>query len=232
MSSQLFDAAHLTRDQKIAEAKRLRDDGNSIRQIANKLGVGKETARCWVNPQAREKNIIKSRRRREENPEYYRKAWNQWEQNNPDKARATRTKASRTYKTRHIAKIRSYNNEYTIRRRKTDILFKLAFDLRCRLRLALKNGQKRGSAVKDLGCTVAELKAHLESHFLPGMTWENHGKWHIDHKKPLASFDLTDRQQFFEACHYTNLQPLWAEDNFRKGARDAHSSPNFDPAAA
>jgi hypothetical protein len=48
------------------------------------------------------------------------------------------------------------------------------------------------------------------------MTWDNWTTdgWHIDHIKPLASsFDLTDRKQFLEACHYTNLQPLWAKDN-------------------
>lgn len=64
-----------------------------------------------------------------------------------------------------------------------------------------------------------ELRAHLETRFLPGMTWENYGAWHIDHVRPLASFDLTDRAQLLQACHYTNLQPLWARDNRSKGAR-------------
>ena len=70
-----------------------------------------------------------------------------------------------------------------------------------------------------LGCTVAEARAHLESQFLLGMSWDNHGEWHIDHIKPCASFDLTDFEQQKRCMHYTNLQPLWAEDNLRKGAR-------------
>ena len=87
--------------------------------------------------------------------------------------------------------------------------------------LALKGAVKAGSSVQDLGCTVEELKAHIESQFKDGMTWSNHGVdgWHIDHIVPLASFDLTNRDQFLKAVNYTNLQPLWAFDNLSKGAR-------------
>ena len=52
--------------------------------------------------------------------------------------------------------------------------------------------------------------------FKPGMTWENHGDWHIDHIIPLASFDLTKRSELKKACHFTNLQPLWASENIVK----------------
>jgi hypothetical protein len=51
------------------------------------------------------------------------------------------------------------------------------------------------------------------------MTWDNYGDWHLDHKKPLISFDLTDLEQFRVAAHYTNLQPLWALDNLKKGSK-------------
>ena len=50
------------------------------------------------------------------------------------------------------------------------------------------------------------------------MAWKNYGKWHIDHIIPLDSFDLTIREQLLEACHFTNLQPLWEEDNLKKGS--------------
>ena len=109
-------------------------------------------------------------------------------------------------------------NFYFNNRRKTDIQFKLSHNLRVRLISAIKGNYKVGSAVKDLGCSVEELKSYIESKFQPGMSWDNWNKdgWHIDHIKPLASFDLTDRNQLLEACHYTNLQPLWATDNIIK----------------
>jgi len=86
------------------------------------------------------------------------------------------------------------------------------------MRIALKHKIKTGSSVRDLGCTLEQLKAHLESQFQLGMTWENHGVqgWHVDHIIPLASFNLADRDQLLKACHYTNLQPLWAKDNWSK----------------
>lgn len=70
----------------------------------------------------------------------------------------------------------------------------------------------------SLGCSAAELRVHIERQFLKGMSWSNRADWHIDHIRPLASFDLTDPEQLRAACHFSNLRPLWAEDNLRKGA--------------
>lgn len=119
------------------------------------------------------------------------------------------------------------NTEYKQNLRKNDINYKLADLLRTRIRSAIKNNQKAGSAVSDLGCSIQEAKQYLESKFyhhpITGerMTWDNRGLygWHIDHIIPLISFDLSDREQFLKACHYTNLQPLWSEDNLSKGGK-------------
>lgn len=111
--------------------------------------------------------------------------------------------------------------DYVSKRIKKDLSFKIKFRIRDRLRKALKTNQKKGSAIEDLGCTIEELKLHLESKFHPGMTWDNYGLhgWHIDHIKPLIRFNLEDIDQFKQACHYSNLQPLWAKDNLSKGAK-------------
>lgn len=133
---------------------------------------------------------------------------------NPKSAEAHR-QACRNYRQKESSKQAAA--EYSRTRYKQDIDFKLSNSLRRRTRMALKRGQKAGSAVKDLGCSIEFLKQHLEYQFQKGMSWGNYGKWHIDHKQPLASFDLTNRKQFLKACHYTNLQPLWAADNQSKG---------------
>lgn len=107
------------------------------------------------------------------------------------------------------------------KKRKTDISERLSLRLRHRLYFALLKNIEANRAVRDLGCSIAEFKAYIEAQFLPGMSWDNHDfyGWHLDHIRPLASFDLTNREELRLACYYTNYQPLWAKDNLRKGAR-------------
>ena len=111
--------------------------------------------------------------------------------------------------------------EYYKNRRNTDLIFKIKANLRTRLWSAIKNGHKTGSAVRDLGCSIDELKIYLEKQFQLDMTWDNWTTdgWHIDHIKPLASFDLTNEEELKRACHYSNLQPLWAIDNLCKSSK-------------
>ena len=88
-----------------------------------------------------------------------------------------------------------------------------------RIRGALRNfkANKYFSSQELVGCTLLKLRQHLESQFTTGMTWENQGDWHIDHIMPCAAFDLTKRSEQKKCFHYTNLQPLWAIDNLKKG---------------
>ncbi len=72
-----------------------------------------------------------------------------------------------------------------------------------------------------IGCSLDDLWAWLETHFSPGMTRENRGTWEVDHRRPCASFDLSDPEQQRECFHYTNLQPLWVLDHHVKTALDA-----------
>lgn len=89
--------------------------------------------------------------------------------------------------------------------------------MRARLWAAVK-GKTNGRLIGRLPYTAADLVSHLSSMLAPGMTMENYGAWHIDHKKPCAKFDQTDPKQFEECWALSNLQPLWATDNCKKGA--------------
>ena len=126
----------------------------------------------------------------------------------------------RAYKQRPDVKIRQreWENQYRKERYHNDINYKLLVLLRNRITSAINHNYKSGSAIDDLGCTIEEFKDHIESQFKEGMTWDNWTTdgWHIDHKKQLSNFDLTDREQFKEAAHYTNLQPLWWWENLEK----------------
>jgi hypothetical protein len=127
---------------------------------------------------------------------------------------------NRQWRISNLPQIRGKQCRYHARRMARDINYRLACLLRARLVATLRRG-RAGSAVRDLGMTIAEFKAHMESQFLPGMTWDNWGKvagtWQIDHLYPLAAADLTDRAQLLAVCNYRNLQPLWFADNNAKG---------------
>lgn len=148
-----------------------------------------------------------------------RKSKKKWKLNNPDKVREINR--------RYELKNRDRRNKQRRERRKSDPSYRMAMNLRRAVIRRIKGEAKGGSAVSDLGCTIDQLKIHLESKFYKNirtgeeMSWDNYGHkgWHIDHIVPLASFDLTDRRQFLKACHYTNLQPLWWFDNLSKGAK-------------
>ena len=132
---------------------------------------------------------------------------------NWDKEKQKRTRRAWREKTR--ARRRKELQE----KRRTDLNYRLGINLRNRIRKALHSGQKAGSAVRDLGCSIQFFKKYLEQQFSPGMTWENYGArhgWVIDHIKELCQFDLTDQKQFLKATHYTNQRPLWAKENLHR----------------
>ena len=119
-----------------------------------------------------------------------------WKQQHPDRAKANNLRSAE--------KNRLSSN---LRRRLAEVR------KRCPLPFGIS------VATSFLGCSLDELRDHLERQFQDGMTWENWGRqgWHIDHIKPLLHFDLEDEAQLRLACHYTNLQPLWWRDNIVKG---------------
>ena len=160
---------------------------------------GKEKQRQWLK---------KNRERRNASVR-------KWRQLNREKVAAIQRKAAR--KRRLSGKTGFYKRN----RYQNDQKYRLMRNLRTRLCGAFRaqGVRKTTSTMKLCGCSLEKLKQHLESQFTEGMTWDNKGDWHVDHIKPCASFDLTDPEEQKKCFHYTNLQPLWALDNMRKGAK-------------
>ena len=128
--------------------------------------------------------------------------------------REVRLQASKEYK--KSDKYREYARKYMAKRLKENVNVLLASRMRHRIHRALKNNFKASSMKEFIGCSMDELRLHLESRFNKDMTWDNYGEWHIDHVIPISSFDLSDPEQQRKCFHYSNLQPLWAMDNFVK----------------
>ena len=125
--------------------------------------------------------------------------------------REVRKKANRKYQQHNKKKL-----YLGWKKRREDVGFRIACNLRNRVGMALKGKHKRGKTLELLGCDIDTLKQHLENKFTKGMSFENYGAWHIDHIQRCISFDLSKEEEQKKCLHYTNLQPLWAEDNLRK----------------
>ena len=141
-----------------------------------------------------------------------------WREKNPEKVRA----ASKKYSKENPEKERARHKKYMRRRRQEDPIFRLLHNMRGNLSRCLSGKQKNSHTMQYVNMTPDELMDYLEGRFTEGMTRDNYGEWHVDHIRPLASFDFTGpdkEEQLHMAWNYTNLQPLWAADNMSKGAK-------------
>lgn len=165
----------------------------------------------------REQAKVRWANRTQEQVEAEQERVRKWRKDNAEYARKKR----KAYYQKNQKRIIQQKKEYTRRKRAEDPYFRLKCSLRSRIRNAMFGISKSASTMELIGCSVEEYRAHLESQFTDGMTWENYGigGWHIDHIKPCVSFDLTDPEQQKECFNYKNTRPLWAKDNIRKGGK-------------
>ena len=124
------------------------------------------------------------------------------------------------YRKNNVDKIRETKRNYERNRKTNDPLYKLVANFRTAIWTVLKenNMDKYGHYFEILRYTPDELAIHLEKQFTSDMTWENYGEWHVDHKKPITSFNFQEMgdDEFMKCWSLDNLQPLWGEENIRK----------------
>jgi hypothetical protein len=162
-----------------------------------------------------------------ENKEAKNRKAREWQRANPEKVKSYQQK----YRTTH--------GDLMLARRKLRDKLKRSTPqgrLENNIKAAIHRGltaeaKRRRPTFALLGYTVDDLRSHLEKQFQPGMTWENYGEWHVDHKVPLAAhnYETPDDIDFKKAWALNNLQPLWAIDNHSKGAK---LSKPFQPSLA
>jgi hypothetical protein len=119
----------------------------------------------------------------------------------------------------HKNRINELRRKRYAERKNDDKLFALKSNIRGAIRKSVKNRtnysfSKDRTTEEILGCSIDDFIKYLESKFEPGMTLNNHGKWHLDHIVPLSS--AKTKEEVYKLCHYTNFQPLWAKDNLHK----------------
>lgn len=184
-----------------AEANKHREDNLARIQKADR-------DRYAADPEPKKQN---AHRYRLENKEKCDARSQQWNKNNRE--------ARRVISTRWRRNNPGYISRYEKERKTRDPMFAMMKRLRVRLHHAIRAAgtKKADNTVELIGCSPRKLCEHLEQQFLPGMSWENRDLWHIDHKRPVSSFDLSNPEHQRVCFNWSNLQPLWAEQNLDKG---------------
>lgn len=165
----------------------------------------------------RRRNIYKN------DPERHKNYHKKYYENNKEKC----VERAKKYRQKFPEKIKEAHKKYSLKnpqrkiiRRKLDIEYRVKENLRTRIYYAIKGTVKKSDKTMNLiGCDFSKLKQYLEEKFTENMSWDNYGKWHIDHIKPCVLFDLTIEEEQRRCFHYTNLQPLWAKDNLQKNTK-------------
>lgn len=207
-------------------AKKIQARSSRWYQENKEIVAAKSKVRRDNNPEKQREYAIKNRERKAQysheyqlkNKDKIRKQRHEYYEQNKHEIMRKRKESAKTLETKRLYEKRKYNE---------DPLYRLSRLLRANFRDAVKSEYKKTSVADLLNCSIQEFRRHIESLWTEGMSWDNHGfskpgevrKWHIDHILPITSFDLTDYKQQKTCWRYTNLRPLWQEDNFAKSDR-------------
>ena len=208
---------------KICSVCNLEQDINNFHKNKNSLDGHKSKCKECRKQESKERylnNIEYFEKYRKENRDKINGKLTEWRKNNPEYRRTYYEKNYEKeigyYKLYH-EKNKKNKREYVKNKYKNNVLYSLKLKMNVRLHKVLKrNNLKKNYKFCDiLGCSLDDFKLYFESKFTEGMSWELMGsKIHIDHIIPLSS--AKNEEEIYKLCHYTNLQPLWAEENLKK----------------
>jgi hypothetical protein len=176
-------------------------------------------ARIEYNKKYVELNAERIREQRKQyrlrNAELRKQAMKEWYNKNTEYAKA----AAKVYREENRERLTVAAKTYRKERRVADPVYDLTIRIRTLINVKLrsKGYTKRSRACEILGCSYEDFVRHIESQFVDGMSWQNRDQWHIDHKVPIASAVTED--DVIRLNHFTNLRPMWALDNLKKGSR-------------
>ena len=206
--------------------KMYNDDLIGSQTISEKIGLNKQQVLrilkengVKLGPSGR-RNIggkkVADKKWRDSNKEYMSNKSKTWYEQNKEH----RKEYLKEYREKNIVKIRKTKRDYERNRKASDPLYKLISNFRTAIYQVLKesNVEKNGHYFDILGYTPEELINHLEKQFTEGMTWDNYGEFHVDHKLPISSFNIKEigDEEFMRCWCLDNLQPMWGEENIRK----------------
>lgn len=137
-----------------------------------------------------------------------------WDNGHPMYFQTTKKRSRMLWRKKNRTRLNLYMRQY--RKRSPEIY--LRFCLSDRIRKVLSRFFIKTNTEELLGCSLSEFKKHIEQQFTNGMSWTNKGKWHLDHIRPCSSFDLANNKEIKACFHFSNIKPMWAVDNCKKGS--------------
>ena len=189
-----------------------------VRLAAQKAYYAKnKDARTAYNKVYAEKNretIAEQRKEyREKNADSRKAAMNQWYLKNAEYAKSK----AKEYRETNRLRLLEWSKQYRKTRMIDDPIYRAAIRVRGLINIKIySNGYTKKSRTQGiLGCSYEFFKNYIETQFQEGMSWGNHGDWHLDHIVPVAT--ATSEEDVIRLNHYSNFQPLWAIDNLKKG---------------
>ncbi len=181
----------------------LKENGVKLGPSGRRFIGGKEVSmkKYESKPNTKERKRKNHKKWSEENREYLNEYHKEWREKNIDKHRESK-------------------RNYERNRKANDPIYKLISNFRTAIYQVLKenNVEKNGHYFEVLKYSPEELILRLEKQFVDGMSWDNYGKWHVDHILPITSFNINEigDEEFIKCWSLSNLQPLWGDENVRK----------------